>query len=136
MTDLIPYQVDNVRIIYSGKNDAIGYAEGIDMKLFGELVPGVDSWASLSIMQTKENLNDDFYFTKDAAGNLIKVEPGYIPRPSDQLINFGMFFQDYLPMDPTYKMQLSFLYGVRFAIRTAEFTKIYGNIENAGLSPG
>lgn len=94
---LIPYHVDNVRIRYLGKNMAHGYATGIDTKVFGEFVPGIDSWASLSVMESKENIDDD--------------EHGYIPRPSDQLVNFGMFFQDYLPKFPTYKVTLSLLFG-------------------------
>jgi hypothetical protein len=106
-TKLIPYQIDNVRIRYLAKNNAKGYATGIDFKVNGEFVPGVESWASLSIMKTMEDLSDDFYY--DTANQLIK--PGYIPRPSDQLVNFGLFFQDYLPRNPSYKMQLSILFG-------------------------
>jgi len=109
-TKLIPYQIDNVRIRYLAKNDAKGYATGIDFKVNGEFVPGVESWASLSIMKTMENLSDDFYYRQDDT-SLIRVEPGYIPRPTDQLVNFGLFFQDYLPRNPSYKMQLSLLFG-------------------------
>ncbi|MBI5218097.1 MAG: TonB-dependent receptor [Bacteroidia bacterium] len=97
LNDLIPYNVDNVRIRYFGKNMAHGYAAGIDMKLNGEFVPGVDSWASMSVMQTQEDVDDDGH--------------GYIPRPADQLVNFGLFFQDYLPKNPSYKVSLSLLFG-------------------------
>ncbi len=107
LSSLIPYDIDNVRIRYYGKNDSKGYATGIDMKLFGEFVSGINSWASLSVMQTKEDINDDFYY--DADSNLIN--PGYISRPSNQLVNFGLFFQDYLPKNPSFKMQLSLLFG-------------------------
>ncbi len=106
-TKLIPYQIDNVRIRYLAKNNAKGYATGIDFKVNGEFVPGVESWASLSIMKTMEDLSDDYYY--NTTGQLVK--PGYIPRPSDQLVNFGLFFQDYLPRNPSYKMQLSLLFG-------------------------
>ncbi len=109
-TKLIPYQIDNVRIRYLAKNDAKGYATGIDFKINGEFVPGVESWASVSIMKTMENLSDDYYY-KNENNTLVKVEPGYIPRPTDQLVNFGLFFQDYLPRNPSYKMQLSLLFG-------------------------
>jgi hypothetical protein len=78
-----PYNVDNVRIVYAGENKGDGYVVGLDMKLFGEFVPGTDSWVSLSLMQTKENIYGDGV--------------GYIPRPTDQLYNFSLFFQDYLP---------------------------------------
>ncbi len=107
---LIPYQVDNVRIRYYATNNAKGYATGIDFKVNGEFVPGIESWASMSIMKTMEDLNDDFYY-KQVDSQVVKVEPGYIPRPTDQLVNFGLFFQDYFPGNPSYKMQLSLLFG-------------------------
>ena len=109
LSSLIPYDIDNVRIRYYGKNNSHGYATGVDMKLFGEFVSGIDSWASLSVMQTKEDIDNDSYY--DADSNL--VNPGYISRPSDQLVNFGLFFQDYLPKNPSFKMQLSLLFGSR-----------------------
>jgi len=107
MTDLIPYKIDNVRINYAGTNMADGYAAGIDMKINGEFVAGVESWASLSFMQTRENIAGDFYFNEEGA----RVEPGYYPRPTDQLVNFGLFFQDYFPNNPTYKVHLTLLFG-------------------------
>ena len=99
MNRLIPYQIDNVRIRYLPEQEAVGYATGIDMKVNGEFVSGVQSWVSLSLMQTKENIIGDGH--------------GFIPRPTDQLVNFSMFFQDYLPGNPTYRMQLSAFYGSR-----------------------
>ena len=126
LDDLIPYEVDNVRIRYYANQRAKGYATGIDMKINGEFVPGVESWASMSIMKTEEDIYGDFFFNyfneegemigtgpaenPDAAEN-VKVEPGYIPRPTDQRFRFSMFFQDYLPMNPTYKMHLAFYFG-------------------------
>ena len=97
MNRLIPYEVDNVRIKYLPEHESVGYAAGVDMKINGEFVSGVQSWASLSFMQTKEDIFMDGH--------------GYIPRPSDQWVNFSLFFQDYLPGNPTYKMQLSGFYG-------------------------
>ncbi len=107
MENLIPYQVDNVRIRYSAKNNAEGYATGIDMKINGEFVDGVESWASLSIMQTEENIKGDSYVNR--SGNTIN--PGYIPRPSDQRLKFSMMFQDYLRNNPSFKVNLNFMYG-------------------------
>ena len=95
--DLIPYEVDNVRIRYFGENSSHGYAVGLDMKVNGEFVPGVDSWASLSIMQTREDIEGDTL--------------GFIPRPTDQRVNVGLFFQDYLPNNRSYKAHLSLLFG-------------------------
>lgn len=126
LRDLVPYEVDNVRIRYLGYNDSDGYAVGIDMKVNGEFVKGVESWASLSVMKTEENLFDDYYYEyynqsgeRIIAGvtadqvitDSLKVEPGYIPRPTDQRVTFGLFFQDYLPMNPTYKMNLGLYFG-------------------------
>jgi hypothetical protein len=97
--NIVPYKIDNVRITYSGQNMASGYATGIDFKINGEFVKNAESWASLSFMQTKEDIKGDNY--------------GYYPRPTDQIMNFGLFFQDYLPNNPDYKVHLYFLYGSR-----------------------
>ncbi len=126
LDDLIPYMVDNVRITYYSFEKSRGYAAGIDMKINGEFVKGVESWASLSVMKTQEDIYGDYYFDYyNEDGELIgsgpeedpsapvneKVEPGYIPRPTDQRFRFGIFFQDYLPMNPTYGMHLAFYFG-------------------------
>lgn len=104
---LIPYKIDNLRIRYLPGYSSSGYARGIDLRLFGEFVPGVESWASLSVLKTEEDLEGDFYFNDDS----VKIEPGNIPRPTDQRVTFSLFFQDYLPKFPTYKMQLSLHFG-------------------------
>lgn len=111
LDDLISYQVDNVRIRYSGKNDATGYATGIDFKIYGEFVKGLESWATLGLMKTEEDIIGDSYQTTDEQGNVTTHYPGYIPRPSDQRFNFSMTFQDYLPQIPTFKVHLNFLYA-------------------------
>jgi len=107
LENLIPYKVDNVRIQYLANDLSNGYAAGIDIKVNGEFVPGVESWASLSVMKTKEDIVGDT--KKDANGNTIDV--GYIDRPTDQRVNFSMFFQDYIPNKPNYKMHLNLVYG-------------------------
>lgn len=126
LDNLIPFEVDNVRIRYYATQRARGYAWGIDMKLNGEFVPGIESWASMSFMKTAEDIYGDYYWDYfDAQGNKIgsgtepdpeaalnvKKEPGFIPRPTDQRFRFSMFFQDYLPMNPTYKMHLALYFG-------------------------
>ncbi len=123
---LIPYEIDNVRLRYYATNNSSGYAQGIDLKLNGEFVKGIDSWASLSVMEVREDLNDDFYYEfynaegekiipgftfDDVAVDSTRFEPGFIPRPTDQRVNFGLFFQDYLPKFPSYQMQLNLLFG-------------------------
>jgi len=126
LTDLVPYQVDNVRIQYLGINGSKGYAYGFDMKINGEFVKGAESWASFSYLKTEEDLYNDHYveyynasgevihkgFTEDAVPvDSATIYPGYIPRPTDQRITFGMFFQDYLPMNPTFSMSIGLYFG-------------------------
>lgn len=126
LDNLVPYDVDNVRIRYFARNMAKGYATGIDFKVNGEFVKGVESWASLSVMRTAENLDGDSYtdyYNSDGeriilgyTSNTVAVDTivtgrGFMPRPTDQLITFGLFFQDYLPRNPTYKMHLNLLFG-------------------------
>jgi len=106
LDNLIPYKVDNLRIVYSAKNNATGYATGIDLKLNGEFVPGVESWASLSLLKTEENQKDDYYMDQG-----VKIYPGYYARPTDQRITFSLFFQDYLPNNPTLQVHLNLSYG-------------------------
>lgn len=96
---LIPYKVDNVRIRYLSNQESKGYAAGIDLKVNGEFVSGIESWASLSVMQTEEDIRNDGH--------------GYIPRSTDQTLNFSIFFQDYFPGNPSYKMHLAAYYGSR-----------------------
>ena len=107
LENLIPYKVDNVRIQYLANNLSNGYAKGIDMKINGEFVSGVESWASLSVMKTEEDIVGDFITNYDGS----TTEAGFIPRPTDQRINFSMFFQDYIPRNPNYKMHLNIMYG-------------------------
>jgi len=99
LSRLTPYQVDNVRIRYLSDLSSKGYAAGLDMKINGEFVSGVQSWASLSVMRTREDVAGDNH--------------GFIPRPTDQLVNFSLFFQDYLPGNPTWEMHLAAFYGSR-----------------------
>jgi hypothetical protein len=94
LKDLIPYSIDNMKIRYYGNNDAYGYAAGVDLRINGEFVKGVESWASLSIMKTMENIDGD-----------------WIPRPTDQRINLSIFFQDYIPHYPSWRMNLTLFYG-------------------------
>ena len=95
MDNLIPYYLDNVRIRYSGKNNSEGYAYGVDARLFGEFVPGVDSWISASYARVYENIDGK----------------GYIPRPTDPRFRFSMFYQDYMPKFPSMRVNLTLTYA-------------------------
>ncbi len=121
-----PYEIDNVRIRYFANNNTKGYATGLDLRLNGDIVPGVESWASVGFLRTYEYSKDNIhylYYNKDGE-EIIKgytfdqvktdselVDPGYIPRPTDQLFTFGMFFQDYLPRYPNFKFNLNMIFG-------------------------
>ncbi len=86
---LIPYEIDNLKVVYQGENQTDGYTAGLDMKLFGQFVPGTDSWISFSLMKTGENLNGVT-----------------VPRPTDQRYSVAVFFTDYFPKFPKLKFSL------------------------------
>jgi hypothetical protein len=123
--DVIPYDIDNVRIRYSGLNNAKAYAWGFETRFYGELVKDAESWLSIGIMKTKENIeNDAYYLYKNAAGEVIngasedKVpvdsslnEVGWLRRPTDRLITVGLFLQDYLSTNKNFRVHLNMLYG-------------------------
>lgn len=109
MDHLIPYYMDNVRIRYSGKNNSEGYAYGIDTRLFGEFVPGVDSWISASYARSYENIDNR----------------GYIPRPTDQRFRFAVFYQDYMPKFPKMRVNLTGVYASGLPNGAPVFTDPY-----------
>lgn len=126
LSSLVPYEIDNVRIRYFANNNTKGYATGADLRINGEFVKGVESWATIGVLRTREYSKDNIhwlYFNKEGK-NIVrgitfdqvkadsqKVDPGYIPRPTDQLVTFGMFFQDYLPKYPAFKFNLNIQFG-------------------------
>lgn len=89
------YTLENVRIRYSATNDAEAYAYGFDVRMNGEFVPGTESWLSFGYLKTEENSNNR----------------GYISRPTDQRLKFGILFQDYVPTIPDLKMYLNMVYN-------------------------
>ena len=95
MSDVNPYTLDNVRIRYEADNIAKAYAYGLDFRLNGEFVPGTESWFSFGYLKTEENINNQ----------------GYISRPTDQRLKFGVLFQDYMPNIPDLKMYLNLVYN-------------------------
>jgi len=105
---IITYSLDNVRIRYSGVNDAVAYTVGIDFRLFGELVPGTDSWINFSLMQSRERL------VAPPEG----VNQGWVSRPNEQRYSFSMLFQDYLPTNPNYRVHMRIIWsdGLPFGV--------------------
>lgn len=125
MTDVVPYDIDNVRIRYFGENKAKAYAAGVEMRLHGELVQDAESWVSIGFMKTSEDISNDHYYRyKNAAGEFItattpdqvavdsvKFDVGWLRRPTDRRITFGLFLEDYLPTNKNFKAYLNLLYG-------------------------
>jgi hypothetical protein len=95
LSDVNPYTLENVRIRYRATNNAIAYSYGLDLRLQGEFVPGTESWVSFGYLKTEENIDDR----------------GYIFRPTDQRLKFGVLFQDYVPVMPDLKMYLNLVYN-------------------------
>ena len=95
LDDLNTYTIDNVRIRYVANNNAFGYAYGLDLRLNGEFVKGTESWFSFGYLKTEENIDDR----------------GYISRPTDQRLKFGVLFQDYVPNMPNLKMFINLIYN-------------------------
>jgi len=95
ISNVNPYTVENVRIRYAAANNAEAYAYGLDLRLNGEFVPGSESWFSFGYLKTEENINNQ----------------GYIARPTDQRLKFGILFQDYIPQLPNMKMYLNLVYN-------------------------
>lgn len=95
LTDVNPYTIENVRIRYQAANNAKAYAYGLDLRLNGEFVKGTESWFSFGYLKTEENIENQ----------------GYIARPTDQRLKFGILFQDYVPNIPELKMYLNLVYN-------------------------
>ncbi len=114
------YTVDNVRVRYSGVNDSRGYTIGLDMKLYGELVPGADTWISFSTMRSRMHLLDD-------VNNL-----GWFPTPQEQRYSLTMYFQDYIPRLPQYKVHLKYIYseGLPFGYPRNEKMRYLGHMKD------
>lgn len=116
LDNLISYDVDNVRIAYSGENNAKGYATGIDLRINGEFVKDAESWVNMSILRTRESLYDVQHLTwKDTA----LFDTKDVPRPTDRFFTLNMFFQDYLPKNKNIKANInySFATGLPFGIK-------------------
>ena len=112
LTDVVPYDIDNVRLRYFGKNSARAYAAGFDGRLSGEFVQGAESWFSLGVLTTKENLADDSLNVVDGTNKIVGRAPkGYIRRPQDQRVNVGIFFQDHLPNNPSVRGYVNLVFG-------------------------
>jgi hypothetical protein len=95
--NVIPYDIDNVRLRYYAQNNAIAYVAGADLRLSGELIKGTESWVALSLMTAREDVDFD--------------TRGFIRRPTDQRVTATMYFEDFLPNDPTWRMNIRLMFG-------------------------
>lgn len=125
ISDAVAFDIDNVRIRYFGENNAKAWAAGLETRLYAELVKDAESWISVSFMKTQEDLLNDYYVNYyNAAGEIITPKTpdkqvaytdtasvGWLRRPTDRFISFGMFFQDYLSTNKNFKVYLSLLFG-------------------------
>lgn len=125
ISDLIPYDIDNVRVRYFGNNNAKGYAYGLETRFYTELVKDAESWLSIGLMKTKENIEGDTYYQYlNAAGEVIgpktadqvvvdsaKQDVGWLRRPTDRMFTIGLFLQDYLSTNKNFRVHLNMLYG-------------------------
>lgn len=122
---LVSYDVDNVRISYSGQNDATGYAAGLDLRVNGEFVPGAESWVNLSFLTAREKLNDVTHLRySDTASYAVST----VPRPTDRLASVNLFFQDYLPSNKNFKANISYSFATGLPFGTADDNRVYRNL--------
>jgi hypothetical protein len=124
--DVNPYEVENVRTRYYAENNAIAYAYGLDLNVHGEFVEGIESFFKVGLLSTKEDILNDSYkeFYNESGEKIIfgysedqtvvdsaTIFPGYVPRPTDQMINFGALVQDRMPGFESFSVQMGMQYG-------------------------
>ena len=124
--DLVSYDIDNVRIRYSGENDATGYVAGVDLRLNGEFVPGAESWFNLSFLRARENLTAVQHLRREV-GELEGQAVDDVPRPTDQFMNLAIFFQDHLPKNENFQMQLNLTVGTGLPYGILDNNRVYRN---------
>ena len=136
--DVNPYEIENVRTRYYADNNAVAYAYGIDMNVHGEFVKGIESFFKVGLMRTREDiLNDHYTEYYNAAGERIifgysqdqnvvdsnVVFPGYVPRPTDQLLTIGALVQDQMPGFEQFSVQMGLQFGSRLPYGPPDFTR-------------
>jgi len=127
LSNLIPYKIENVRVFYAGENISSGFARGIDFKLNGEFVRGAESWMTLSLLQAREDIVGDEILVWNG-NEYVRQEAGEFPRPTDQFFTAGIYFQDYLPNNPGYKVHLSAFYGTGLPLSSPNDEQYYTSL--------
>jgi len=136
--DVNPYEIENVRTRYYAENNAVAYAYGLDLNIHGEFVEGIQSSFKMGFMSTKEDILNDFYKEYyNASGEKIifghsddqvvvdsaTIYPGYVPRPTDQLMYFGALVQDRMPGFESFSVQMGMQFGTPLPYGPPDFTK-------------
>lgn len=124
--DLVTYDVDNVRVRYSGNNDASGYVTGLDLRLNGEFVPDAESWLNISILRAREKIDSITHLRREI-GSPDAIEVSDVPRPTDQAVSVSVFFQDYLPQNKNFKMHLNLTLGTGLPFGLPNNNIVYRN---------
>lgn len=124
--DLVSYEIENVRIRYSGENDATGYVAGVDFRLNGEFVPDAESWINLSFLQARESLTDVQHLRREI-GQQEASEVDFVARPTDQFMTLAIFFQDYFKDNKNFKMHLNLTVGTGLPFGLRGNNRIYRN---------
>ena len=141
LTNLISYDVENIRVNYSGENDSRGYATGLDVQLRGELVPGLESWVNYGFLVTRERFTNEPArgdFGPDAAGQgaydrAVSVYSAlgggdYVRRPTDRRHNLTFFVQDNIPGDDTWSLHIRTLYGSGIPVTAPRVNAVISNV--------
>ena len=129
--DLVSYEIENVRLRYSGENDATGYVTGLDLRLNGEFVPGAESWVNLSFLQARENLTDVQHLEavrRTEEGEIVSENIDYVPRPTDQAFQLSLFFQDYLRKNEAFRTHVNLTVGGGLPYGVLDNNQVFRNL--------
>jgi hypothetical protein len=145
--DVNPYEIENVRTRYYAENNAIAYAYGIDINIHGQFVEGIESFFKVGLLSTKEDILSDSYkeYYNQAGERIIfgysedqvvvdsaQIFPGYVPRPTDQWINFGALIQDRMPNFESFSVQMGLLYGAPLPYGPPDFSRYKDTLRMKG----
>ena len=126
LSNLTSYEIDNVKIRYSGENDASGHVAGMDLRINGEFVPGAESWINLSFLTARENITEIDHMRREVGESEGQVVSS-VPRPTDRAFNIAMYFQDYLPSNNNFKMNLNLSVGTGLPFGLRDNNTVYRN---------
>jgi len=127
LTDIVAFDIDNVRIRYYGDNNVKGYSTGIDFRINGEFAEGQESWVNLSFLRSRERFIGIQHLARGVAPDTAAVAINDVPRPTDQFASLSIFFQDYLPKLESFKVNIGLVFGTGLAFGIPRNNVIYRN---------